>query len=73
MELGQIEIGLMRLISKARLRYLNFDLNFTIFPNSEILNLKLGLLITGVGVELKVELKVESGIFETPYCTRPTF
>lgn len=68
MELGQIEIDLMRSISKARLRYLNFDLNFTIFPNSEILNLKLGLLVTGVGVELKVELKVESGIFETPYC-----
>ena len=66
MELGQIEIDLMRSISKARLRYLNFDLNFTIFPNLEILNLKLGLLVTGVGVELKVELKVESGIFETP-------
>ena len=66
MELGQIEIDLMRSISKAQLRYLNFNLNFTICPNSEILNLKLGLLVTGVGVELKVELKVESGIFETP-------
>ena len=64
--MGQVEIDLMRSIPKARLRYLNFDLNFITFPNWEILNLKLRLLVTGAGVELKVELKVESGKFETP-------
>jgi hypothetical protein len=64
--LGQIEIDLMRSISKARLGCLNFDLNFIKFPNSEIGTLKLRLLFTGVEVELKVELEVELVIFETP-------
>ena len=66
MKLGQIEIDLMRSISKARLGCLNFDLNFIKFPNSEIGTLKLRLLFTGVEVELKVELEVELEIFETP-------
>jgi hypothetical protein len=57
MELGHL---------KAPTYYLNFDLNFPEFPNSEVGNLKLRLLVTGVGVELKVELRLELGNFETP-------
>jgi hypothetical protein len=46
----------MRSIQFAPTCCLNFDLNFTKFPNSEIGKLKLRLLVTGVEVELRVEL-----------------
>ena len=56
MKLGQVEIDLMRSISKARLRCLNFDLNFPKFLFWEVVKLKLRLLFTGIEVELRHEL-----------------
>ena len=57
MKLGQVGIDLMRSIQKASTCSLNFDLNFTNFPNTEIGNLKLRLLFTGVGVKLRYKLR----------------
>ena len=45
--------------------------NFMKFPNSEVGTSRLRLLVTGVEVELKVELEVNLGMFETPYCHSP--
>ena len=68
MELGaEFENNLMRSFPKAPTCCLNFNLNFPEFPNSEVGNLKLRLLVTGVEAQVEVQVGVELEMFETPY------
>ena len=59
---ADFENNLMRCFSKAPTCSLNFDLNFLEFPNLEVGDLKLRLLVTGVEAQVGVELEM----FETP-------
>ena len=65
---ADFENDLMRCFSKVPTCSLNFDLNFPEFPNSEVGDLKLRLLVTSTGVEARVEARVgvELEVFETP-------
>ena len=63
---AEFENNLMRSFPKAPTCCLNFDLNFPEFPNSEVGNLKLRLLVTGVEAQVEAQVGVELEMFETP-------
>ena len=64
---ADFENDLMRCFSKAPTCSLNFNLNFPEFPNSEVGDLKLRLLVTRVEAQVEAQVGVKLEMFETPY------